>query len=72
VGFEPQAVDRLFEAFYTTKGTGMGMGLSVSQSIIARHRGRLWAALNDGPGATFAFSIPCRSADVTSDGGIGA
>jgi PAS domain S-box-containing protein len=72
VGFEPQGMDRLFEAFYTTKGTGMGMGLSVSRSIIARHRGRLWAALNDGPGAMFAFSIPCRPADVTSDGGVGA
>lgn len=58
VGFEPQGMDRLFEAFYTTKSTGMGMGLSVSRSIIERHHGRFWAALNDGPGATFAFSIP--------------
>jgi PAS domain S-box-containing protein len=66
VGFEPQAMDRLFEAFYTTKSTGMGMGLSVSRSIIARHHGRLWAALNDGPGATFSFSLPCRPADETS------
>ena len=72
VGFEPQGLDRLFEAFYTTKSTGMGMGLSVSRSIIARHHGRLWAALNDGPGATFTFSIPCRPADVTSAGGVGA
>jgi signal transduction histidine kinase len=59
VGFEPQAADRLFEAFYTTKSGGMGIGLSVSRSIIESHRGRLWAAPNDGPGATFAFSIPC-------------
>jgi PAS domain S-box-containing protein len=58
-GFEPQAAERLFEAFYTTKSTGMGIGLSVSRSIIEAHRGRMWAAANDGPGATFSFSIPC-------------
>ena len=58
VGFDPQAVDRLFDAFYTTKGDGMGIGLSVSRSIIERHHGRLWATLNDGPGAAFSFSIP--------------
>ena len=64
VGFEPQGVERLFEAFYTTKSGGMGMGLSVSRSIIESHHGRLWAALNDGPGATFAFSVPRRPEDV--------
>jgi signal transduction histidine kinase len=58
VGFAPEAVDRLFEAFYTTKSGGMGIGLSVSRAIIESHRGRLWAAPNDGPGATFSFSIP--------------
>ena len=58
VGFDPQGVDRLFEAFYTTKSGGMGIGLSVSRSIIESHHGRLWAAPNDGPGATFSFSIP--------------
>ncbi len=58
-GIEPQALDRLFDAFYTTKSDGMGIGLSVSRSIIEQHRGRLWAAPNDdGPGATFSFSIP--------------
>ena len=59
VGFDPQGVDRLFDAFYTTKSDGMGIGLSVSRSIIERHHGRLWATPNDGPGATFSFSIPC-------------
>jgi len=59
VGFEPQGVDRLFDAFYTTKSSGMGIGLSVSRSIIESHKGRLWATPNDGPGATFSFSIPC-------------
>jgi len=58
VGFAPQDVDRLFEAFYTTKTGGMGIGLSVSRSIIEGHQGLLWAAANDGPGATFSFSIP--------------
>jgi PAS domain S-box-containing protein len=58
VGVEPQSVDKLFEAFYTTKNGGMGIGLSVSRSIIENHRGRLWAEPNDGPGATFSFSIP--------------
>ena len=57
-GVDPQAGDRLFEAFYTTKSDGMGIGLSLSRSIVESHRGRLWAASNDGPGATFAFSIP--------------
>jgi signal transduction histidine kinase len=61
VGFAPQAADKLFEAFYTTKSGGMGIGLSVSRSIIESHHGRLWATPNDGPGATFAFSIPAKS-----------
>ena len=58
VGFEPQTLQRLFDAFYTTKSSGMGIGLSVSRSIVESHHGRLWAEPNDGPGATFSFSIP--------------
>jgi signal transduction histidine kinase len=58
VGLDPGTVDKLFEAFYTTKQSGMGIGLSVSRSIIERHQGHIWAAQNDGPGATFSFSIP--------------
>jgi PAS domain S-box-containing protein len=61
VGFDPQTMNKLFEAFYSTKNDGMGVGLSVSRSIIENHQGRLWAVLNDGPGATFAFSVPCRA-----------
>jgi PAS domain S-box-containing protein len=57
-GFEPESMNNLFESFYTTKSDGMGMGLSVSRSIIENHNGRLWANLNDGAGATFSFSIP--------------
>ncbi|HEX4340606.1 MAG TPA: ATP-binding protein [Polyangiaceae bacterium] len=59
VGFEPSKADQLFEAFFTTKSSGMGIGLSVSRSIVESHGGRLWAAPNDGPGATFAFSLHC-------------
>jgi signal transduction histidine kinase len=66
VGLDPRASDRLFEPFYTTKGDGMGMGLSVSRSIIERHHGRLWAVPNDGPGATFSFSIPSDPEGTTS------
>jgi len=59
VGFDPRSVDTLFDAFYTTKSGGMGIGLSVSRSIVENHHGRLRAELNDGPGATFSFSLPC-------------
>ena len=59
LGIEHQDVNRLFDAFYTTKLHGMGMGLAVSRSIIESHFGRLWATQNVGPGATFSFSIPC-------------
>jgi signal transduction histidine kinase len=58
VGVDSESLEKLFNAFYTTKSHGMGIGLSVSRSIIERHYGRLWAETNDGPGATFSFSIP--------------
>ena len=69
VGFDPQAADRLFDAFYTTKGDGMGIGLSISRSIIESHHGRLWATLNDGPGAAFSFSIPREPQSATASDG---
>jgi PAS domain S-box-containing protein len=59
IGIDPQALEKIFDSFYTTKSTGMGMGLSISRSIIESHKGRLWATANEGPGATFAFCIPC-------------
>ena len=61
IGIDPQATEKVFEAFYTTKSNGMGIGLSVSRSIIESHQGRLWAVPNDKPGATFSFSIPRQS-----------
>jgi signal transduction histidine kinase len=61
IGIERDSAERLFEAFYTTKAEGMGIGLSISRTIVDNHGGRIWAEPNLGPGATFAFSIPCRS-----------
>jgi PAS domain S-box-containing protein len=59
IGIDPHRVDRLFDSFYTTKIDGMGIGLSISRSIVERHHGRLWAEPNEGePGTTFSFSIP--------------
>jgi PAS domain S-box-containing protein len=74
VGFAPQDAERLFDAFYTTKSDGMGIGLSLSRSIIESHGGMLWAEPNQGPGATFAFFIPGLSDSVTADriGGAGS
>lgn len=66
VGYIPEVADKIFQAFYTTKTDGMGIGLSVSRSIIEAHQGRLWATPNDGPGCTFSFAIPC-SPDGTGD-----
>src|SRR2546422_5723221 len=58
IGFGEGGTARLFEAFYTTKPDGLGMGLSISRSIIDGHRGRLWATANPGHGATFHFALP--------------
>jgi signal transduction histidine kinase len=66
VGLDLQGIDNLFDAFYTTRSDGMGIGLSISRSIIERHNGRLWAEPNDGPGATFSFLIPRDPERVTN------
>jgi signal transduction histidine kinase len=58
VGIDPSRMGKLFEPFYSSKSDGMGIGLSISRSIIESHHGRLWAKPNAGPGATFLFSIP--------------
>src|SRR5882724_2452420 len=70
IGFDAGDPDRLFDAFYTTKSSGMGIGLSVSRSIMERHGGRLSATPNRGPGATFSFSIPCETQDVLGAPGV--
>jgi two-component system sensor kinase FixL len=61
VGIDENALDQVFSAFFTTKPTGMGMGLSISRSIIQAHGGRLWATRNAKQGATFHFTVPAVS-----------
>ncbi|HEY7616105.1 MAG TPA: ATP-binding protein [Terriglobales bacterium] len=56
-GLDPNTMARIFEPFYTTKSDGMGMGLSISRSIIENHGGKLWATANPGPGTSFHFSL---------------
>jgi C4-dicarboxylate-specific signal transduction histidine kinase len=58
LGIDPEHLSRMFEAFYTTKAQGIGMGLTISRSIIETHGGRLWVVANDGPGSTFCFTLP--------------
>jgi signal transduction histidine kinase len=57
-GFAPETLDRVFEAFYTTKPDGLGLGLSICRSIIEAHNGRLWARANRPRGASFQFALP--------------
>jgi hypothetical protein len=57
-GIDPEQLERVFEPFYTTKTTGVGMGLSICRSIIDAHGGRLWADANGSRGAVFQFTLP--------------
>jgi len=65
VGVEDDKLERLFDPFYSTKHNGIGIGLTISRSIIEAHGGRLWATLNDGPGATVQFTLPAEGARVS-------
>jgi signal transduction histidine kinase len=61
VGLPKEEVDQIFAAFFTTKPQGSGMGLAISRSIVESHGGLLWAAANDGQGATFHFTLPAST-----------
>ena len=61
-GLDPKAAERMFEAFYTTKAEGVGIGLAISSSIVKAHGGRLWASTNEPHGAVFRFSLPIAAA----------
>jgi signal transduction histidine kinase len=66
-GLDPGKVDRIFDAFFTTKLEGMGMGLSICRSIIEAHGGRLWASPNPPYGSIFQFTMPVMTKGIASD-----
>ena len=57
-GVDPESLQRLFDAFYTTKMGGMGMGLSICRTIVQAHGGKIWTSREAGPGATVQFALP--------------
>lgn len=63
VGLSPQVADKIFDPFFTTKSEGIGMGLSISRSIIEAHHGRLWASARPSGGAVFQFTLPLSGQD---------
>ena len=67
-GFPDDVKQNLFQTFFTTKETGMGVGLSISRSIIEAHGGRMWAEANPSGGATFRFTLPAASSESLTDG----
>jgi signal transduction histidine kinase len=62
-GIDPEHLDRVFDAFYTTKSSGTGMGLAICRSIIDAHGGKLWAEANEPRGAVFQFTLPAAQGD---------
>jgi signal transduction histidine kinase len=69
IGIDPASRRRLFDAFYTTKERGMGIGLSVSRSIIEHHQGSIWAEANEGFGARFSFTLPINPEHLAAPSG---
>ena len=67
-GLKPESMDRLFDAFYTTKPDGMGMGLSICRSIIEAHGGRMWAGANEPRSAVFQFTVPLEPDETVPAG----
>ena len=65
-GIDPAHLDRVFDAFYTTKSSGTGMGLSICRSIITAHGGRLWADANEPRGVVFQFTLPGAERELTT------
>jgi signal transduction histidine kinase len=63
-GLPPGKTDQIFDAFFTTKPQGSGMGLAISKSIVESHRGRIWATGDGGRGATFHFTLPAAPAET--------
>jgi signal transduction histidine kinase len=61
VGLPTENAERIFDAFQTTKPEGTGMGLAITRSIVEAHGGRVWATANQGPGATFHFTLPIEA-----------
>src|SRR4051794_239925 len=70
-GIDANTAGTIFNPFYTTKASGMGMGLSICRSILENHGGRVWASAKDSPGAIFHFSVP-RPKEQASPAGVGA
>ena len=68
IGLDPTSIDRIFEGVFTTKPDGMGMGLSISRSIVAAHGGRLWASPRDGFGAIFRIVLRTEPASGPTSG----
>ena len=66
-GLDPARLEKVFEAFYTTKASDMGMGLSICRSIIEAHGGRLWASPNEPQGAVFQFTLPAGGVTVADE-----
>jgi signal transduction histidine kinase len=68
MGIGPDKIGKIFQPFYTTKSSGMGMGLSICRSILQNHGGRLWATANEGPGASFHFTLPKQQGEASNAG----